>query len=456
MGEKPPRRWYSCLMIIMCVRLVLQAVISFRAAPKAVHVMLSNFEAVKNQRIPTDKTITRWLTQIGLYKLQHCQREQGADWALIIDNSIQIGTQKCLVVLGTRLSRLKKRALKFEDMDMLTIELHDKTDANVVCQALENAQAKVGKVAMVCADDGPDLRGGIVLFCNKHGAGRVFDIIHKIGTLLKKHLKDDPEWNAFSSAASDAKKKMQQTPAAHLAPPNQRTKCRFLNIEPLVRWGIDALEVIETNKNHPDKELLEKYCGWLLQYKNLIESLKQLDCISRKTRQHIRENGLHAHTGEEIDKELSEITSLLGFNLKACQYAGDIIDFVSEQSKIVPIGQVWIGSSEIIESLFGKLKCLEQDQSKGGFTSLVLGMAACMGKLDTDVIMSALSTVKTSDVNDWALEQIGTTILSKRRKALGFWRKRSSLKLLTQKMTGSIKDVAQELAGNLQEKFAGL
>lgn len=77
----------------------------------------------------------------------------------------------------------------------------------------------------------------------------------------------------------------------------------------------------------------------------------------------------------------------LGFDLEACEYAGKLIDFVHKQSEIVPIGQVWIGSSEVIESLFGKLKCLEHDQSKGGFTSLVLGVAACVGKLDTNVVL---------------------------------------------------------------------
>lgn len=40
------------------------------------------------------------------------------------------------------------------------------------------------------------------------------------------------------------------------------------------------------------------------------------------------------------------------------------MDLFGEQAKIVPADQVWIGSSEIIELLFGKLKCLEQDQSK--------------------------------------------------------------------------------------------
>lgn len=439
MGEKAPRRWYPILMIIMCIKMVLEASISFRAAPKTVHIAFSQFAAVKDQPVPSYKSIARWLTQVGLYKL-NCPKEQANDWALIVDNSIQIGTQKCLVILGTRLSKFQGKALTFEDMEMLVMELHDKSDAKIVCQALEKGQKKVGKVAMVCADDGPDLRGGIDLFCKKHGAGRVFDITHKIGTFLKKILKEDAEWQAFSTAAATAKKKMQQTQAAHLAPPNQRTKSRFMNIEILVRWAIDVMVAIETS-NHPDRELLEQYCGWIRQYKGLIERLKQLDFISQKIRQHIREHGICTTTGEEIDALLETEMEHLCYNPEACEYAGELIDFIKEQSKIVPFGQTWIGSSEIIESLFGKLKCLEHDQSKGGFTSLVLGAAACVGKIDADVVRAAMTQVKTGDVNAWTREQMGTTLLSKRRKAFGSWRKKTN--------------IVHELTGNYLEEAVG-
>ncbi len=434
MGEKAPRRWYSILMIVLCIKLVLQAAISFRAASKAVHIALSQFPAVKNQPIPAPKSIARWLTQIGLYKLSY-PKEQAHDWALIIDNSVQIGTQKCLVILGVRLSKFQCKALTFEDMEMLVMELHDKSNAKIVCKALETAQKKVGKAVMICADDGPDLRGGIVLFCKKHGAGRVFDITHKIGTFLKKILEKDLEWQAFSSAAVEAKKKMQQTRAAHLVPPNQRAKSRFLNIEILVRWGIDVMVAMET-PSHPDKELLEQYCGWIHQHKGLIERLKQFDFISQKIRQHIREQGICSTTGEQIEAMLETAMKFLDFNMEACEYAGKLIDFVHEQSKIVPKGQLWIGSSEIIESLFGKLKSLEQDQSKGGFTSLVLGMAACVGKIDTDVVRAAMIQVRTVDIDAWTNEQIGTTLLSKRKKAFGMWRKKKLAKNIVHESAG--------------------
>lgn len=239
--------------------MILQATISFRAAPKAIHIAFSDFEAVKEQRIPSHKTIGRWLSLVGLYKL-NCPKEQADDWALIIDNSVQIGSKKCLVVLGMRLSKFQGRSLTLEDMEILTIEIHESSDAAVVCKALEKAQKKIGKAAMVCADDGPDIRGGIRLFCEKHSVGRVFDVIHKIGVFLKRILSDDSEWQSFSSKAAEAKRRMQQTAAAHLVPPNQRTKSRFLNIECLIGWGRDVLAAIE-QPGHPDKKLLEDYCN---------------------------------------------------------------------------------------------------------------------------------------------------------------------------------------------------
>lgn len=422
MGEQAPRRWYPSLLVLMCIRLVLQATISFRAAPKAIHIAFSGFAAISKKRIPSYKTIARWLTQIGLYKL-NSSKEQANDWALIVDNSVQIGQHKLLVVLGTRLSKFKRKALAYEDVEVLVMEVHKKSDSERVCKALEKAQYRVGKVVMVCADDGSDLRGGIACFCEKYNVGRVFDIVHKIGTFLKRFLEKDPKWQAFTSMAAIAKKRMQQTEAAHLVPPNQRTKSRFLNIEILVSWGSDIISAL-ANPLHPDKKLLEKYCSWVLQHKELLERLKQIDLISCSVRNYIREQGFCATTGDQIETILEEAIEHSDYNGDACEYAGMLIDFCREQSKLVPLGQVWIGSSEVIESLFGKLKALEQDQSKGGFTTLILGMAACVGKIDITTVQAALKQIKIDDVRAWGKQELGTTLLTKRRKTLGTWKKK--------------------------------
>jgi hypothetical protein len=58
---------------------------------------------------------------------------------------------------------------------------------------------------------------------------------------LLQALGNDPKWQTFIKATAEAKKKMQQTSAAYLMPPNQRTKSRFLNIEILTHWAADVL-----------------------------------------------------------------------------------------------------------------------------------------------------------------------------------------------------------------------
>lgn len=76
------------------------------------------------------------------------------------------------------------------------------------------------------------------------------------------------------------------------------------------------------------------------------------------------------------------------------------------------------GSSEIIESLFGKLKDLGKLDSTKGFTSLVLAAAACVGKTDEAVVVKAMENCRLSEIKRWTQKAIGKTVQSKRRCAL--------------------------------------
>ena len=145
--------------------------------------------------------------------------------------------------------------------------------------------------------------------------------------------------------------------------------------------------------------MLEQYCGWLRSYQVLIERLKQFTVIGGQVRKYIREHGLSRNTGKEVRFLLEELSQFFSFDCSVCQFIGKVMDFFDEQSKVVPEGEIWIGSSEIIESVFGKLKSLEGDHSKGGFTSLVLGAAACVGQTNVNIVRAAMEGVSNSDVH---------------------------------------------------------
>jgi hypothetical protein len=71
-------------------------------------------------------------------------------------------------------------------------------------------------------------------------------------------------------------------------------------------------------------------------------------------------------------------------------------------------------SSEIIESVLGKTKRLEQDQSKSGFTGLVLGAAAMVSHTTQEVVAKAMETVPTRKVIEWIKGNLGQSVQSKR------------------------------------------
>ncbi len=71
-------------------------------------------------------------------------------------------------------------------------------------------------------------------------------------------------------------------------------------------------------------------------------------------------------------------------------------------------------STEILESTFALYKQLERQHSKGGFTSLLAGFGALLRTPTDESIRRAFSTVSVKDVHQWARENLGTTLTSKR------------------------------------------
>ena len=70
--------------------------------------------------------------------------------------------------------------------------------------------------------------------------------------------------------------------------------------------------------------------------------------------------------------------------------AAGLLRFVRAQSAATREGERLIGSSECIESLIGKGKRLEGQQSKSGFTKMVLAMAAAVARPTADYISQAM------------------------------------------------------------------
>ena len=85
----------------------------------------------------------------------------------------------------------------------------------------------------------------------------------------------------------------------------------------------------------------------------------------------------------------------------------------------VGVGECLPGSTEVLESCFGKLKALEQDQSKSGFTGLVLSLGAMVSKRTAETIAEGLERCRVRDVLDWCKKMLGVSVQSQRKQAYG-------------------------------------
>ena len=196
-NDKPAYHSYSFDHIALFIMLILSAATSLRSASRVIEIVVSFFRLPVN--CPSWFTGRLWLLRIGLYKLTR-PKEIGNDWVWIVDHTIQIGPEKCLVILGLRLCELTSctRSLTHEDVEPIALLPVKKSNGDIVYEQLKEAEEKTGIPREIISDKGSDLTAGIKKYCNdRSGTCSVYDVKHKSAGLLKKELQDDRDWQEF-------------------------------------------------------------------------------------------------------------------------------------------------------------------------------------------------------------------------------------------------------------------
>ena len=128
--------------------------------------------------------------------------------------------------------------------------------------------SRTGVPREIIGDHGSDLKSGVEKFCKKHqDTCYVYDIKHKTASVLKRVLGKNETWQEFTQLAAQTKRKVQQTQLAALAPPNQRTKARYMNVDILIQWGLIINIFLEKQKREVNQEFdpkqVEEKFGWV-------------------------------------------------------------------------------------------------------------------------------------------------------------------------------------------------
>ena len=163
-----------------------------------------------------------------------------------------------------------------------------------------------------------------------------------------------------------------------------------------------------------DRALLENKLGWLHDYREALAEWKSVMEVIAAACHYVRHQGYGLGAATELQQRLAaRATAPMSQRL-----AEHLVTFVAKQSAAVRPDERLPGSSECLESLIGKGKRLEGQQSQSGFTKMILGMAAAVVEPSQEYILRALTAVKTKHVLSWCREHLGITVQAKRHHAL--------------------------------------
>lgn len=416
--EHPDYHSYSYGLIGLFVNLVLHAPTSFRGASGAL-ALFAPYAGLGEVQTPSPNCGSNWLLRIGLHEMTRLL-ERADDWVWIVDHTIQIGTVKCLLIVGCRLSVWQQLdgPLTHQDLSIVALEPAESSKSDIVASEFEKASRRTGVPRAILSDGARDLKRAIEDFRLTHvGTSNLYDIKHKIALLLKHELEGDPCWQEFVRRAGAARSQLMHDPLVYLSPPTLKHKARYMNLGELVAWAVKIRRFLDAPIPPDGQDInigkMNITLGWLRQYD---DSVVGWDCLLQTAEialEYLRTAGYHAGAA----KELRALLAPMAATPPASKMADSLVEFVSAESAKAKPGERLPASSEVVESLIGKGKRLEGQQSRSGFTKTVLAMAAAVTKPTQELIRQAFKTVKTCDVTNWARDKLGVSLQAQRRAA---------------------------------------
>jgi hypothetical protein len=368
----------------------------------------------KVSRSPSPETLIQWELKIGLYKLER-PKPPDQEWIWMADHVIRLGCFKCFVVVGVSMTTLRKRkdlTVTLEDLEPMAIFPMYTSNGEQVAQRLEATINAVGSAPKsLVIDHGSDLWAGARLVAASHNneISLKYDVCHKIACEFKKRLSSTEAWSIITRDAASTRKDLILSAFARFAPPQQRSKARYMNMDSLVVWGYTILD----RYNDLPQEVRKK-TAWILPLKQELLLWKEWLQIGQLTRHTIRTEGFYEGVNELVMDRIIE----LKLSDTSNELSEVIVDYIEAESEGIAYEKRVLGSTEALEGLFGGYKRMVGDNkmSINGLGRLILCMSSRVGALSEQVVQTALTSVRCVDVDCWLDRAFGKLILEEKQE----------------------------------------
>jgi hypothetical protein len=417
------------------VRLALTWVGDGHSSYRAASLIFSTLTGLGIASGPCAETIRLWLLRVGLYLLRRPLPKYN-DWVYLLDLTIQLGKHKCLVILGVSLAQFRRNGCRLNHRDVYVLSVQILTDctAEKIHQDLVEAQKRTGTPLEAISDHGSDVLGGIRLFQGDFPiVTEIYDITHGLAILLKRYLEGDAQWAEFVKECQRTRQQLQQTAGSFLQPPAWRQKARYLNLEGHLRWANDMLLLLEAKaavvlaeqlgcRVEQSNIWLEEKLGWLRAYQEDVRQWSYFQKVVKAAEEEIKHHGLWRCSWQRIRQALADEQPV---SQREKRFRRQTLKLVREQGGKVPVRQCYVGSTDVLESLFGKYKELVEHAPSREITANILMIPLFATALTPELLRVALESVHEQDVHCWVEQHLGSSSQKKKRIALAAARQES-------------------------------
>jgi len=347
--------------------------------------------------------------RLGLYVLDQGSAKKGR-YVTLLDESIQIGLEKCMLLLGFKLPDdcSQFAPLRIEDVEVLGVKVRQSWKGEEVANFIEQRMEHHAdlEVAYVVSDQGTNLAKAYSLL----GWSVVADCSHWLMNALKKSLVDYAPLIELTQWMGQFRQRNILSLRSHLCPATLRDKDRFARLFTILDWHQRIME-LWSGLSTPDKAGL----AFIQQptMLDLFEQLKQIRHIITQAFSLLKTSGLSSYTWQLWEQRWKDIQANQQLSSIALQIGQAINDyFVHHESLMNHHGRM-LCCSDIVESIFGYYK------NKGGMkviSSDVLAIPLRTQVLTVELVRKGLQTVGQDQLNDWSKKNICDNRFSRLKK----------------------------------------
>jgi DNA-binding phage protein len=383
-------------VIQLAITLVTTAGVSFRAVSK-IYIHLNLYLRL-NLDIPTHTTVLNWTKKQGVSQFRDKEFFQHEKWVLIVDESIQFGNKKLLVVFAVPEHRCSQsKSLSYKDLTPLVLKVSASWKSDNIVSALRE-HIDPEQISYCVSDTGGNLTCAFNALKCKH----IPDINHKFSLMMQSLFENDVHFIEYTKALSSLRAQKSMSKMARIVPPNQRIMSRWMNLTPLLEWGMKMIHLLDKTELTEDEKTVLSFLKPLKEFLfDIYQILVRLNDIQKL----LKNKGFN---DENLQKAISKFSDMKSNNsLKIKRQVENYFDELTSKAE----GKTICCSSDIIESCFGRYKEIVKGNKSFGISDLCLCIAAMTGKNNAN---NAMETVSIKQLKEWKTKNISKTLFAEK------------------------------------------